>query len=127
MAGTLVVSTINSGNQAFNIDDVAKGLAKAWVNFDASGATIAIKKSLNVTSITDNSTGKFTVNLTTPMPDAAYAVVGTAKRSDSNVAGTDNQSIFVCPSLYTASNFHICVCSTSAVLDSAVTNVAVFD
>jgi hypothetical protein len=48
---------------------------RAWVNFDGTG-TVAIRASYNVTSITDNGTGDYTVNFTTAMPDANYSVVG---------------------------------------------------
>jgi uncharacterized protein (AIM24 family) len=46
---------------------------RAWVNFDGTG-TVAIRGSGNVTSITDNGTGDYTVNFTTAMPDINYAV-----------------------------------------------------
>jgi hypothetical protein len=48
--------------------------AKAWVNFDGTG-TVAIRASGNVTSITDDGTGLYTVNFTTAMTDANYAMV----------------------------------------------------
>ena len=48
--------------------------AKAWVNFNGTG-TVAIRGSFNVTSITDNGIGSYTINLTTAMPDANYAPV----------------------------------------------------
>ena len=44
---------------------------RAWVNFDGTG-TPAIRGSGNVTSITDNGTGDYTVNFTTAMPDVNY-------------------------------------------------------
>lgn len=47
---------------------------RAWVNFNGTG-TVAIRASGNVSSITDNGTGDYTVNFTTSMPDANYAVV----------------------------------------------------
>ena len=45
---------------------------RAWVNFNGRD-TVAIRASGNVSSITDNNTGDYTVNLTTAMPDANYA------------------------------------------------------
>jgi hypothetical protein len=45
---------------------------RAWVNFDGTG-TVAIRASGNVTSITDNGAGDYTVNFTTAMPDANYS------------------------------------------------------
>ena len=51
--------------------------ARAWVNFNGTG-TVAIRASGNVTSITDNGTGDYTVNFTTAMPDANYSAIGSA-------------------------------------------------
>jgi len=49
---------------------------KAWVNFNGTG-TVAIRSSKNVTSITDNGTGDYTVNFTTAMADSNYLVNAT--------------------------------------------------
>lgn len=46
---------------------------RAWVNFDGIG-TVAIRASGNVSSITDNGTGDYTINFTTSLPDANYSV-----------------------------------------------------
>jgi hypothetical protein len=46
---------------------------RAWVNFNGTG-TVAIRASGNVSSITDNGTGDYTVNFTTAMTDANYSV-----------------------------------------------------
>jgi hypothetical protein len=48
---------------------------RAWVNFNGTG-TVAIRASGNVTSITDNGTGNYTVNFTTAMPDVNYCTLG---------------------------------------------------
>jgi len=47
-------------------------MARAWVNFNGTG-TVAIRASGNVTSITDNGVGDYTVNFTTTISDANYA------------------------------------------------------
>lgn len=77
---TLRVTTVTnpSGGQP-TID----GLARAWVNFNGTG-TVAIRASLNVSSITDNGTGDYTVNFTTAMPDVNYAFAGTAAANYTN-------------------------------------------
>jgi hypothetical protein len=65
-----------SGNLQFNsgYGSVATAYGcRAWVNFNGTG-TVAIRASGNVTSITDNGTGDYTVNFTTAMPDANYSV-----------------------------------------------------
>ena len=50
---------------------------RAWVNFNGTG-TVAIRASGNVSSITDNGTGAYTVNFTTAMPNANYAITCTS-------------------------------------------------
>ena len=50
---------------------------RAWVNFNGTG-TVAIRASGNVSSITDNGTGDYTINFTTAMPDINYNVIGNA-------------------------------------------------
>ena len=65
----------NSAPALGNIGTAPVYAARAWVNFNGTG-TVAIRASGNVTSITDNGTGDYTVNFTTAMPDADYAVVG---------------------------------------------------
>jgi hypothetical protein len=59
---------------------------RAWVNFNGTG-TVAIRGSGNVSSITDNGVGDYTVNFTTAMPDANYAAV-----SESNAVGVGGSS-----------------------------------
>jgi hypothetical protein len=54
---------------------------RAWVNFDGTG-TPSIRASGNVSSITDNGTGNYTVNFTTALPDANYSMVCTARSSN---------------------------------------------
>jgi hypothetical protein len=45
---------------------------KAWVNFNGTG-TVAIRASKNVSSVTDNGVGDYTINFTNPISDANYA------------------------------------------------------
>jgi hypothetical protein len=60
---------------------------RAWVNFNGTG-TVAIRASGNVSSITDNGVGDYTVNFTTALPDANYTVVhGAGSTSNDNLAG----------------------------------------
>lgn len=75
VAATSRASIDGSGNFAFNsgYGSVATAYGcRAWVNFNGTG-TVAIRASGNVTSITDNGTGDYTVNFTTAMPDTSYA------------------------------------------------------
>ena len=47
-------------------------LCRAWVNFNGV-TTATIRASFNVSSVTRNSTGDYTVNFTNAMPDANYS------------------------------------------------------
>lgn len=62
-------------NQWLNPDGTENYKCRAWVNFNGTG-TVAIRASGNVSSITDNGTGDYTVNFTTAMPDANYSWSG---------------------------------------------------
>ena len=75
--GTATGQFDSSGNFKFNsgFGSVATAYGcRAWVNFNGT-STVAIRGSGNVSSITDIATGTYTVNLTTAMPDANYAVL----------------------------------------------------
>jgi len=72
---TIKVDTIK------NTSNVEVFTAKAWVNFNGTG-TVAIRASGNVTSITDNGTGDYTVTFTTAMTDANYAVIASCMMGD---------------------------------------------
>jgi hypothetical protein len=70
------LSTVD-GTKSIPTSRVAQGVAAAWVNFNGTG-TVAIRASYNVSSITDNGTGDYTINLTTALADADYVVTGFA-------------------------------------------------
>ena len=66
-----------TGNLSFNSGYGSSAVAygcRAWVSLNGTG-TVAIRGSGNVSSITDNATGDYTINFTTAMPDANYAAV----------------------------------------------------
>jgi hypothetical protein len=65
--------------------------SRAWVNFNGIG-TVAIRGSGNVSSITDNATGDYTINFTTAMQDANYSVVSVGFDSAAAASIGINQS-----------------------------------
>ena len=72
--GTERMRIDSSGNLLFNSGYGSAATAygcRAWVNFNGTG-TVAVRASGNVSSITDNGTGDYTVNFTTAMPDGNY-------------------------------------------------------
>jgi hypothetical protein len=76
-----VVPNATTSGQAVNkgqLDAITSvGQLRAWVNFNGTG-TVAIRASGNVSSITDNGVGDYTINFTTAMPDANYSAVASS-------------------------------------------------
>jgi len=99
-------------------------LCRAWVNFNGTG-TVAIRASFNVSSITDNGTGAYTVNFTNAMPDANYAtnVTNGAPLSSGSgpFGGYVNTDV-----TQTTSLVRISTTAFSSAYDGAVINVAIF-
>jgi hypothetical protein len=78
----------------------AKNTAKAWVNFNGTGV-VAIRDSFNVTSITDNGVGDYTINFTTAMANANYAWAvgsGSGPSGPPNAGFTQNAPYLTAPS-----------------------------
>lgn len=66
-----------AGSKSVPVDTVVDGSAKAWVNFNGTG-TVAIRAAFNVSSITDNGVGDYTLNFTTALADANFAAQATS-------------------------------------------------
>ena len=65
---------------------------KAWVNFNGTG-TVAIRDSYNVSSITDNSTGQYTINFSNNMANTNYCGVATMSVNESGTSAlTDSDA-----------------------------------
>lgn len=76
-SGQVLTSNGAGALPTFQANAASTGAAKAWVNFDGTG-TVAIRTSFNVTSITDNGTGDYTVNFTTAFSTADYVASNAA-------------------------------------------------
>ena len=78
--GTIAFDTLSTSGQitgtakSVDTDYVVNGSAKAWINFNGSG-TIAIRDSINITSITDNGTGDYDITIANDMANANYATL----------------------------------------------------
>ncbi len=92
----LKVNTIQTGDglQSIGTERLIKGSAAAWVNFNGTG-TVAIRASYNVSSITDNGTGDYTINFSVAMSDANYCAAGMYHFNESSTDGTGNGAISV--------------------------------
>ena len=84
-AGAVTTAKIADANiTAAKLDGAQSGsapiyAARAWVNFNGTGV-VAIRASGNVSSITDNGTGDYTVNFTTALADANYSIIALGSR-----------------------------------------------
>ena len=74
MAGQITVDSIKASSGVLATQNGMTGIAKAWVNYNSTARTIT--NSFNVSSVTYNSAGDFTINFTTAMPNANYAACG---------------------------------------------------
>jgi hypothetical protein len=119
MAGQLTIDTLKASSGVLATQNGMTGIAKAWVNFNGTG-TVAIRGAFNVSSITDNGVGQYTINFTTAMADANYSVCGCAYN---NGAGGESLRINTAP---TTSSVQILTSSSGSAFDSLYTTAAIF-
>ena len=102
---------------------------RAWVDFNGTG-TVAIRAGGNISSITDNGTGQYTVNFTTNMTDVNYsAVLGGVLTNGTTATLVNNRAIFNSFNLATTSLNVSCLSFSSGNLifgDAAIVNVSIF-
>lgn len=99
-------------------------LCKAWVNFNGTG-TVAIRGSYNVSSITDNNVGDYTVNFTTALSSANYAVAQAVAISNT-VTTSDGAFSFAPKTLATGSFSLISNRGTGAATDAFIVSACVY-
>jgi hypothetical protein len=119
---TLTTPNIDSAQFATVSGTAPLYAARAWVNFNGTG-TVAIRASGNVTSITDNGTGDYTVNFTTAMSDANYSCSVSGKQTTGTTAGGSSIEF---TSLATGSVRILCADGGSSPADFALVSVAIF-
>ena len=95
---------------------------RAWVNFNGTG-TVAIRASGNVTSITDNGTGDYTVNFTTSLPDANYSITTLGSDTSNDTRNPGYSLISMSTSAY---RFLVGATSSNSVQDRPHVFVSIF-
>ena len=116
-----------SGNFQFNsgYGSVATAYGcRAWVNFNGTG-TVAIRASGNMSSITDNGVGRYTVNLTTALSDTNGCAVASGAGTVSNPS-TSNGSYTAAFSSTSAILVHTVNPTSNAAFDPEAVSVAIF-
>lgn len=116
---TIQSSTANTPVQFNDGNGTQVGtLCRAWVNFNGTG-TVAIRASFNVSSITDNGTGNYTVNFTNALNDANFgATVTNGFVSYANVPVTSD---------FTTTSVKVrCYNANDVAEDTSIVSVSVF-
>jgi hypothetical protein len=107
-------------NSGYGSAAVAYG-CRAWVNFNGTG-TVAIRASGNVSSITDNGTGDYTVNFTNAMPDANYTMTAQPWDGTNNSAGW---AVVTAGNTYSASSIRLHTKSVSNQGNTDIASIAI--
>lgn len=97
--------------------------AKAWVNFNGTGA-VAVRDSGNVSSITDNGTGDYTVNFSTSLSSANYSY---SHAYSNEVSVYHTVGFFVAISSLTLNVRHYDVTNSANVIDKGYVFLAMFE
>jgi hypothetical protein len=131
--GTKDATTFLRGDNTFNSPSVASlstasgsapsYSARAWVNFDGDG-TVSVRGSANVSSVTDQGTGDYTVNFSTAMSDTNFSCVGSSGLS----AGSDQTYLQLDKTVFTESGSAQVACrgETNNRTDSNLVCVGIF-
>ena len=113
------MTTVLRGSDNFDTEGIASSTAKAWVNFDGTG-TVAINSAYNVSSITDNGVGDYSINFATSLANGNYTAVGTSNQSGSLGVvrlGSFTKTVSTC-------DCRLNVSSTSAAVNGAISFLA---
>jgi len=86
----LVVSNISDGTTSVGTGYVVNGSAKAWVNFDGKDP-IAARDSFNLSSLTDNGVGDYSVSWLNSMNNENYAILQSYEVSTNNDTRSGHQ------------------------------------
>jgi hypothetical protein len=126
--GTESLRIDSSANLQFNsgYGSVATAYGcRAWVNFNGTG-TVAIRGSGNVTSITDNGTGNYTINFTTAMPDVNYSVSGYCTNPSSRALVFGDVNTYATGSLRINSAYISGTNGEATSVDATYVNISIF-
>jgi hypothetical protein len=109
MAGTLTISTLSDGTNSTSATNCIQGSAKAWVSFGGGNGSTAgqIRASYNVSSVTVNGSGDYTVNFTTAFSDTNYVGAGSYTYSSSVGGAGNNGNCCMLPSTTTTARVFV--------------------
>jgi hypothetical protein len=118
MAGQLTIDSLKASTGVLATQNGMTGICKSWVNINgASGASPTIRASFNVSSVTRNGTGDYTINFTTSMADANYVVAGSAALNGTGSGGSLNAARFIGQYSATTSACRVVACYANVLQD----------
>ena len=91
VATLLTSAVINSEGGAATIN-ITQGLTKVWTNFNGTG-TIATRDSFNTASLTDNSTGSYSINFTNNFNAASWCGAANCQQADTVNPGSSYMDV----------------------------------
>jgi hypothetical protein len=100
-----------------------KQICKAWVNFNGTTSPGTIRSSYNVSSVTKNGTGDYTVNFSTAMADANYVLAGT---NSYNLSTSGSSTAILAPYIKSTSSIRIRTNSGNSGQESEMVDIAIF-
>lgn len=123
MPGTLVVTTLSDGTNSTSATNAIRGGAKVWVQYGYISSAMAVS-GYNISSVTRNSAGDYTLNFTSSLSDANYAA--TASVAENAAASIQTMKIKAvsgegAPSLKSTSQLQLIVSSTLLDINQAYT------
>jgi len=77
--------SIQKVSKVLTEDAINDNIPLAWVSFKGT-STVTIEDDFNVSSITDNAAGDYTVNFTSNLPNDDYCCVGMSMRDSDNIS-----------------------------------------
>ena len=95
---TIKVNTIQdaSGNNSSTPQQILKGRAKIWWNYNQQSPNI--RDSFNVSSVTDNATGKYTANFSVTVSNPCGFADGSYNAAGHDAGYADIHSIYIASS-----------------------------
>ena len=105
--------TIVAGAGNITTTNVQEGLCKCWVNFDGTASNAASRDTFNVSGMTDNGTGDYTISINNDMSNDDYCTVvsgaETGSSGDTNQIGSIKRN-----GTYTTSAVTVCGTHTNS-------------
>ena len=98
--------------------------ALSWVNFNGTSGATAARASYNVSSVTRNSIGDYTIAFTVALSDANYTALGVCAYTNAIVAGNTMRGFT--PQSYATSSIRFVVTDGGSGVDPLYCNVAIF-